>query len=38
VHDVTVLGITAQNIRDDFAESLREDTFVDVFDGVVWTR
>ena len=35
VHDITILRVTAQDIGDDFAESLREYTFVDVLNGVV---
>jgi hypothetical protein len=35
MHDVTILRVTPKYIRDDLAESLREDTLVDVLDGVV---
>ena len=30
-----ILRVTAQNVGDNFAESLRENTFVDILDGVV---
>jgi len=35
MHNVAILRVTAQNVGDNFAESLRENTFVDVLDGVV---
>ena len=35
MHDVAVLRVAAQNIRYNLAESLWEDTLVDVLDGVV---
>ena len=35
VHDVAPLGVAAQDVGNDFAESLRKDTFVNVLDGVV---
>ena len=35
MHDVTILWVTALDIRDNLTESLWEDTLVDVFDGVV---
>jgi hypothetical protein len=35
VHDVTVLGVTAQDIGDDLTEGLGIKTFVNVLDGVV---
>ena len=35
MHDVTVLGITAEDVGDNLTECLGEDTLVDVLDGVV---
>ena len=35
MHDVTILRVAAQNVGYDLAESLREDTLVDVLDGIV---
>jgi hypothetical protein len=35
MHDVAVLRIAAENVRNDFTECLREYTFVDVLDSVV---
>lgn len=35
MHDVAVVRVAPEYIRHDFAEGLREDAFVDVFDGVV---
>jgi hypothetical protein len=35
MHNVAILRVTAQNVGDNFAESLRENTFVDILDGVV---
>ena len=36
VHDVAVFRVTAQNVGDNLAECLREDTLIDVLDGVVY--
>lgn len=36
VHDVAIFGVSAQNIRDYLTESLGENTFVNVFNGVVY--
>ena len=36
VHDVAVLGVAAEDVWDDFAEGLREDSLVDVSDGSVY--
>jgi hypothetical protein len=36
MHDVAVIRISSQNIRDDLAESLRENTLVYVLDCVVY--
>ena len=35
MHDVAILWIASEDVGDDFAEGLREDTLVYVFDGVV---
>ena len=35
MHDITILGISAQDIRDDLAESLREDSLVNVLNSGV---
>ena len=35
MHNVTILWVAAQDIRYDLAESLWEDTLVDVLDSVV---
>jgi hypothetical protein len=35
MHDVAVLRIAAENVRNDLAECLWEDSLVDVFDCVV---
>jgi hypothetical protein len=35
MHDVAVLRVAAENVRNDLAECLREDSLVDVFDSVV---
>jgi hypothetical protein len=36
VHDVTILRISSQDIWDNLTESLWENTFIDVLDGVVY--
>ena len=35
MHDVAVFRVATENVRDDFAECLRENAFVDVLDCVV---
>ena len=35
MHDVAVFRISAENVRNDFTECLREDTLVDVLDSVM---
>ena len=35
MHDVAVFGVASEDVGDDFAESLWEDSLVDVLDGVV---
>jgi hypothetical protein len=35
VHDVAVGGVTAQQVGDNLAESIREKSLVDILDGVV---
>jgi hypothetical protein len=36
MHDVAVFGVATQNVGDDFAESLGEQTFVYVLYGIVY--
>jgi hypothetical protein len=35
MHDITIVRITPENIGDDLTKSLREDTLIDVLDGIV---
>ena len=35
VHDVAIVGVAAENVGNDFAESLRIEAFVYVLDGIV---
>ena len=35
MHDVAILRIAAENVRNDLAECFREDSLVDVLDSVV---
>ena len=36
MHDVTILWVASEDVGDDFAECLREDSLVNVFDSVVY--
>ena len=36
MHDVTPLGITAEDVGDYFTESLGVETLIDIFDSVVY--
>jgi hypothetical protein len=35
MHDITILRISAEDVRNDFTECFRENSFVDVLDCVV---